>query len=268
MSTRCIQCQAALSAAFRWSDLLTFRVFQADPLLPVEQWLCSSCQNQIEWLEEDLCSLCSRSLDKLDSTYIKQTYTNENLPQNICYDCYRWKLWEQEQGMERILERNISAVAYQSVTQDWIEQFKFRKDSRMKYFLASLLVEKAMQCVQTDSFDLLVPIPLSSSRLFERGFNQSEELALCLAPKLKIEVASDILIKRDDLFKQSKRGRDSRLTEMLKKFLKNSQSQVDIYKKRILLVDDIYTTGATLYAAAYILRQEGVASVSSLTLAR
>ncbi|MDQ0166347.1 ComF family protein [Bacillus horti] len=252
-----------MSTPFRWTDLFTFSIFRANPLLPVAEWLCFNCQNQIKWLEKELCPICSRQLDSLDSTFIRK-----HKEQTICYDCYRWKLWEEQMGMGMILEKNVSAVSYTPIVQEWMEQFKYRKDTRLAYFLASLIVNKALPRLDREEMDMILPIPLSAMRARERGFNQAERLADCLASALQLEVTSDILTMKDDLFKQSKKSRDERLAEMLKKFLKNQQSQVDIYKKRVLLLDDVYTTGATLYAAAFILRQEGAATVTSLTLAR
>ncbi|MFY2155821.1 ComF family protein [Cytobacillus firmus] len=108
------------------------------------------------------------------------------------------------------------------------------------------------------NFECLVPIPLSPERLYERGFNQSAALIreAGFTPK--------DLLQRIHSEKQSKKSRLDRI----------HQNQVfeplniNIKNKIILLVDDIYTTGSTLYHAARVLKNGGAASVFSLTLAR
>ncbi|WP_319805544.1 ComF family protein [Cytobacillus firmus] len=107
-------------------------------------------------------------------------------------------------------------------------------------------------------FDYLVPIPLSPERLYERGFNQSAAL-IHESGYTAIE-----LLQRVHSEKQSKKSRQERIhhNQVFKPL------NADIENKVILLIDDIYTTGSTLYHAAKVLKASGAASVSSFTLAR
>nr|WP_257215593.1 phosphoribosyltransferase family protein [Bacillus pumilus] len=105
----------------------------------------------------------------------------------------------------------------------------------------------------------LVPIPLSKQRLKERGFNQSAVLASfiglpILQPLIKIHQN-----------KQSKRSKNERLDQ---KGLFQLKQRDGIVQKDVILIDDIYTTGATIYDAARILKDAGAKSVSSFTLIR
>jgi len=114
--------------------------------------------------------------------------------------------------------------------------------------------------LQNFSYDLLVPIPLSDERLYERGFNQAESLAL--------EAGAEPinLLKRVHSEKQSKKSRNERIR--LPQVFQLSETAPPFQNKQILLIDDVYTTGSTLRQAAIILRQAGAKSVQSLTLAR
>ena len=104
----------------------------------------------------------------------------------------------------------------------------------------------------------IVPIPLSPERLQERGFNQAEALIV------EAGLQSANLLKRTHSEKQSKKSRSDRI-HVPQVF---SLEPTTLEGKRILLVDDIYTTGSTLRHAAKILVENGAASVSSITIAR
>jgi len=107
-------------------------------------------------------------------------------------------------------------------------------------------------------FDYLVPIPLSPQRLYERGFNQSA----ALIHEAGFTVTE--LLHRIHSEKQSKKSRFDRIH-----FHQVFQPlNLHIENKKIILIDDIYTTGSTLYHAAKVLKAGGAASVCSLTLAR
>lgn len=268
MNIACISCQGGIQRTFSWKALLSLEIFTQGPLVSLEQWLCQECYNHMGRLG-DGCALCSRSLDELDEAYIRELNSKK-----ICYDCQRWIEWEQRMGIDRVLTQNKSAITYNHWAQEIIKAFKFSRDERLKYFFASLLIDtwevacKTSKDFNKDSIDIIAPIPLSQERIEERGFNQSGLIAQLIAQKLDLPIEEQLLIRINGETKQSKKGRDERLKEMLKKFLKNSECMVDIHNMSILLIDDIYTTGATMYAAAYALRRAGAKKVVCLTIAR
>ncbi|WP_241211388.1 ComF family protein [Amphibacillus jilinensis] len=104
---------------------------------------------------------------------------------------------------------------------------------------------------------VLVPIPLSSERLRSRGFNQAEAVAKCL-PYPSVQ-----LLKRTEGEKQAKKNRKQRL-RMNNPFELFNQVDTEL----IMLIDDIYTTGATIHHAALILQKNGYRNISSFTLVR
>jgi competence protein ComFC len=268
MKATCISCQGNISSTFSWTNLMTFSVFHKDPLLAVDQWLCRECCTSMEKLTEG-CAVCSRSLGEFDKAFVRKTED-----QTICYDCKRWNQWDDNWDLGTILAQNRSAIAYNEWAQELIRMYKFTGDERLKYFFASLVVDawirltKQFRTYLRDTIDLISPVPLSNVRLQERGFNQSALIAKLVAEKLNIPYEENILLRNSEETKQSKKGREERLEEMFKKFLKNPEVLVDIHNKRILLIDDIYTTGATLHAAAYALKRAGAGTVISLTIAR
>ena len=109
---------------------------------------------------------------------------------------------------------------------------------------------------------LPVPIPLSKERLYERGFNQAAELARLL-PVAPHEVLKRVVHEQ----KQSKKSRTERLRLEAPVFRFIGDPSV-IRGREIVLIDDIYTTGATVRRAAKVLLENGAASVCSMTVAR
>jgi competence protein ComFC len=271
MKTICISCQGNISQPFSWLKLITFSVFRKDPLTSIDHWLCEGCLQSMDNLSkmEKRCVRCSRSTVELDEAFVREIDG-----QTICYDCQRWYRWEEKWGMGSILAQNVSAIDYNEWAQELIRMYKFTRDERLKYFFAALLVEtwvnerEQLAQFDRDSIDVIAPIPLSQERMQERGFNQSALVAELVAARLQIPYQENLLLRNREETKQSKKGRDERLEEMLKKFLKHPHASVDINNMRILLIDDIYTTGATLHAAAYALKCAGAREVVSFTIAR
>ena len=113
--------------------------------------------------------------------------------------------------------------------------------------------------------DLLLPVPLSMRGLWKRGFNQSYILAASVARQLDVEVQTDVLRKKGNSTQVGLRAKE-RNRNATASFLPGKAIE-RVRGKRVLLFDDVYTTGATVRACARILRSAG-ASVSVLTLAR
>jgi ComF family protein len=164
---------------------------------------------------------------------------------------------------------------------EWLGQYKYRGNERYAPLLGLMLdsayltlrKEKQNALVSRKPFiiprpwsaDLLVPVPVSDSRLMERGFNQAERLANVLSRRRKVPQLP-LLIRTHHTGKQSFKSRAERLTDMKHAFAGNPAITVqfaDWLKRmrsldrpvRIIIVDDIYTTGSTIRACAEIIKQ-------------
>lgn len=142
---------------------------------------------------------------------------------------------------------------------DVLSTFKFRGDAALVTIFKQTFVGSYKKHLSSQQFDAVVPIPLSNERLYERGFNQAKLLANFL-PLPQLEA-----LQRTHHEKQSKKSRHERL-QAAHVFSVDNPSIIE--NKRILLVDDIYTTGSTIRHAAKQLIQNGASHVSSLTLIR
>ncbi|WP_339318572.1 ComF family protein [Paenibacillus sp. FSL R10-2734] len=182
---------------------------------------------------------------------------------------------------------------------EWLGQYKYRGNERYAPLLglmldraylnlkkenqSALLSQKPSIIHRPWSADLLVPVPVSASRLMERGFNQAERLADVLSRHRKVPQLP-LLIRTHHTGKQSFKSRAERLADMKHAFAENpavATQFTDWMKRevpqnrpvRIIIVDDIYTTGSTIRACAEIIQQMGsdygfVVEVYSLTWAR
>lgn len=115
---------------------------------------------------------------------------------------------------------------------------------------------------------VLVPIPLHASKLKQRGFNQAERLAQGLGRRGQIPVVGEGLVRVQATQAQHSLGREERQTNLARAFQVNPSHLPALRRKTVWLVDDIFTTGATAYAAAQILRQSGISVAGICTVAR
>jgi ComF family protein len=163
------------------------------------------------------------------------------------------------------LERCVSAVSYGWPWSDWIARLKFHQDVGLALPMAALMARAPeAQALLADS-DSVVPIALSRQRLAERGYNQALLLARALVAARKLQ--PDWLARTRHTAAQHDLPRQQRLSNLRGVFCMPPEKTPDVHNQRVLLIDDVSTTGATLRAAAQALLQAGAAQVSALVFA-
>ena len=164
----------------------------------------------------------------------------------------------------------IAAVDYAYPWADLITDFKFHRDPTWAASLGRLLRQapqaRAAVDAAMEAADWIVPIPLSATRLAERGFNQAQWLAEAIAPRRKIRC--DLLLRPRETQAQSGLAREARLRNLRRAFACAPLLTRELAGRRVLIVDDVMTTGATLDCAAEVLLAAGAATVHALVLAR
>lgn len=163
------------------------------------------------------------------------------------------------------LDSCLAALPYAYPWSGLIGDFKFHKHPGWAYQFALLMRSAPWVEPALDNADLLVPLPLSTQRLQERGYNQALLLARALEPD---KVASDVLLRILHTPPQSTLARKERLQSLQHAFAVDPLHAARVRGKRVVLVDDVMTTGASLYAAATVLRQTGASHITALVLAR
>jgi competence protein ComFC len=204
--------------------------------------VCRLCDDKMERIQGEICECCGRPFSNLAAEYREE---------DLCHDCIRWR----RRG--EVLGKNRSLYVYNDNMKEIINRFKFQGDEVMAHAFASEFRKVFRQYFS--SYEI-VPVPLSKERLQERGFNQAERLASLLP--VPILACS---LQRAHTEKQSKKTRTERIEGMMPFFFSDA---VRFDNKDILLIDDIYTTGTTVWQIARLFREKGAARVASLTLCR
>ncbi len=163
------------------------------------------------------------------------------------------------------LDQCLAAVAYAYPWSKLIQDYKFHAQPGLVRSLATLL--KATPWVEPalDAADLLLPLPLSNGRLKERGYNQAVLLARALGRE---KTRSDLLLRIKDTPAQHTLKRAQRLSVLNDAFAVEPLLASQLKNLRVVLVDDVMTTGASLFAAARVLKAAGVVHVTGLVIAR
>jgi competence protein ComFC len=194
--------------------------------------VCSTCSKQFESLEGG-CHFCCKAGEAA-----------------ICKDCQYWASLGQEL-------QHYALYHYNDSLQDYFSKYKFLGDYRLRQVFRGE-IKTALKRMRPAVF---VPIPISEKRLQKRGFNQVEGLLAAAGISYY-----PLLNKSVDEKAQSSKGRYERL-RLGKIFQINPEISLD-FSSRIVLVDDIYTTGATIHSAVATLKEAGYLSVTSFSLAR
>jgi competence protein ComFC len=227
----CLICHERIDTTLGWVDL-----FVPDQ----KEKACPVCVGKLERIEGERCQICMRSFLKLDTLYRKE---------GLCLDCFRW---EEDPNYKGILNQNYSPFSYNEFLKELIAKFKYRGD----YVLAKIFASEIAPKINELKPNYIIPIPLSEERLYERGFNQAEALIL------EAGFQSSNILTRIHTEKQSKKSRTDRI-HLPQVF----QTKTHLNGK-ILIVDDIYTTGSTIRHAAKVLKNAGGNEIFSITIAR
>ncbi len=209
-------------------------------------FFCRTCWSTITPLSRPSCARC-------DHPFASDAATSHT-PGHLCHHC-----------LERLpaFERAWTPYPYIPPLQEAICAFKYRRKVGLARPLARLMIQALPSSLAAD---LLMPVPLHPSRLRAREFNQSLLLADQVGRHLGLPVAANTLVRLFATDPQTTLSRPERLRNLRQAFAVRTQDA--IAGRRILLIDDVYTTGTTLNECAKVLIKSGAKTVLALTLAR
>ena len=171
------------------------------------------------------------------------------------------------------LDRAFAGVAYAYPWSTLVAGYKFGERHGWAGFFAALLLQSPGLAQVFDELgpeDWLLPIPLSAERLQARGFNQAWELCAALARQTRTSARPDarLLLRVRHTRPQSQLKRPERLANVKGAFQVDPLRAAELRDRRVVLVDDVMTSGASLYSAARALRDAGAAHITAVVLAR
>jgi ComF family protein len=201
--------------------------------------LCEHCLDLFEPLKPPVCNLCGGPV-------------KTGIP--VCSYCKNRKFY---------FEYNRASYLYDELMRDLIHEIKFRNRKNYAAALGRLWAEA---CKADDFGDVfcLVPIPLHKTKERERGFNQAEVLGKPLSEYFDVPMITGLLTRTRHTLPQSGLSPRGRMENVAGVFQINPKYKID--GKKIVLIDDIYTTGASLNEAAKILMEHGAGQIICMTL--
>lgn len=163
-------------------------------------------------------------------------------------------------------DNHLYIFQYQGIIRKLILDYKFNEKIYLyKTFVNFLLKEKNFFDI-LKSYDTIIPVPISIKRKMQRGYNQCFLIAKEISKQLRIENSSNCLYKNKDILPQSTLNKEEREKNIKGAYeLKNIKI---IENKKILLIDDVYTTGSTLRECSRILRKGNPEKIDCLTIAK
>ena len=212
---------------------------------PREGFVCSQCWTQVHFIRPPFCGRCGLP------------FTGELTATFECTNC---------RELEFHFRYARAAVIAKTAVREAIHRFKYSRHTWFENFLAGLLLREAAPVLDRRDWDFIVPVPLHPLKKREREFNQAEILARRLAEATQIQANDKILRRIVPTATQTVLSREKRAINMQGAFAVPDGLRLD--HKRIVIVDDIFTTGATTNACARALRKAGAADVCVWTVAR
>lgn len=204
--------------------------------------LCLRCQTKIRFLKPPLCHSCSQPLKQNQIT--------------SCQSCLRKTPY---------YDRLISSVEYSDPLSSLIQLFKYQHYDYLGEFLAQLMIRQLESLnFPLKVYQAIIAVPMHSDKRKIRGYNQTEILAKFLSNHFKIPLRNDIIGVKRFRPSQTKLNHAGRLANVKEVF----RVQKNLKNRNFLLVDDIFTSGATISACAKALKEKGAGKITALTLAK
>ena len=207
-----------------------------------DEFICDdTCRETFKFIEGDVCIICGLPAYRADS---------------ICQNCNK---------RENIFNRNIATFVYEDMIQDMVFKLKYAKQSYMGAGLGELMFWHLEQNTNIlEETDIIAPVPIHKKRLKMRGFNQAELLSNKIAQMAEIRHAKDLLLRIKHTRPLSNFSPAGRVNTLKNALVVNKK--YDIKNASVLLIDDIFTTGATMNSCAKILLGAGATTINTATL--
>lgn len=200
---------------------------------------CEKCKSEIQYIGEPRCKSCGKPI-----RYSEQEY---------CLDCHNTKF---------SFTQGISLWLHKGLVSKSIYQFKYHNRKAFAKYYAQEFARLYVEKINSWSIQVIIPVPLHQKRKRIRGYNQAEVLAKYLSEEISIPM-EEAVERIKYTTPQKKLDNKMRKKNLNEAFIVSSGWPV---KKRVLIVDDIYTTGSTINAIAMKLKEYGVEKVYFLTI--
>ncbi|PIU40496.1 MAG: hypothetical protein COT00_01395 [Candidatus Omnitrophica bacterium CG07_land_8_20_14_0_80_50_8] len=163
-------------------------------------------------------------------------------------------------------DRAFACAVYEGTMRQLIHAYKFQNRKYLKHYFIRMMLAFIHSHLAASDFDIILPVPMDRGRRSERGFNQSELISSAIAKYFKISHSVENLVRLQGGQIQSQLEKKQRKLNVKNAFLVRKADT--FHSRRLLLIDDILTTGYTASECARCLKKSGAARVTVLALAR
>ena len=232
-----------VSLAFFYPE--TCQICRAERATVQDGFVCAHCRAQVRFIKPPFCERCGLP------------YPGDFTTPFECTNCSE---------LELHFKSARSAVVAHNVVREAVHRYKYQRALWFEPFLTDLFLRKAVPALCGQKWDFIVPVPLHSVKRREREFNQAERLAAHLSNATQIPLNPKLLERVRPTATQTLLTRQQRAANMRGAFAVRPGKRLN--GERVILVDDVFTTGATTSACAQVLRAAGAGDVCVWTVAR
>lgn len=216
------------------------------PHFGVDLGICERCWKQLAFVSAPACRRCGKPLAGME----------EAEPDPLCFDCRR---------RARSFAWVRAVAVYDRALRDYLQAVKYQGRMELGLALGQLMAAHANLWPGLFKSHFIMPIPMSEAKRTRRGYNQAELLAVMVARRLRRPLIIDNLMRARETKKSAGLDPTARAVNLRGAF--ELRRPAEVGGKRVLLVDDIFTTGATMDECARILRGAGAEAVAGFVLA-
>lgn len=202
---------------------------------PKNPLICPECEKKLPYVPEPRCMKCGKPIEQEEQEY--------------CSDCKR---------IPKHFEQGFPLFQYVSPIKEGVTAFKYHNRREYADFYSEEIWKRFGTEFLSLQLDGILPVPIHRNKRRHRGYNQAELLAEHLSAKLQVPCYKKHLVRRLDTLPQKELNDKERLNNLKKAFFFKGN---DVKLKKVLLVDDIYTSGATIEACTEALFQGGIETV-------
>ena len=205
--------------------------------------MCDDCLMKISWANGKLCAACGKPLE-------------DWYPDMYCSECV---------NKERSFDSGITCFQYKEAERMMIREFKYHGKSYMARKFSEILFDKIVAVGA--GCDILVPVPMFKKKKKKRGYDQAALLAEFTAKRLGLPCCSEAIERTRNTAPMNKLDARERRRNLENAFRVTEEGREAVKDRRVMLVDDIYTTGTTTEHCSEILKDAGAVKVTILSLA-
>lgn len=209
--------------------------------------------NILELIYPNVCGICGK-------------ICKESLCKRCAIEIKKYEINLVNKNKKMYFNEIMHIFKYNEMIRQRLIEYKFQDKSYMYKTFAKIILKNKKVCGFLEKYDIIIPVPIHKKRRLKRGYNQTELIAKEICKNISLELKTGVLIKQKNIKAQSELNKNERKQNIKNAFeIKNINEIID---KKILLFDDIYTTGSTVNECSKILKKAGAKQIGVVTIAK